>query len=136
MYGVVKYNNYRKEVTFKVIYVTDNLDEAKNIAFHQAKLEIPSDDDNIYKITSIEDTCPYVQSLNKSIIQYRVICVLEYKQKYKFEFSETTIYSVIEMPKKPIVEDIDLSLLCDDYHSYDYDSNDEDYEKQQRCDIL
>ena len=135
MYGVVKYNNYKKEVTVKVICATDDLEEAKKIAFHYAKLDIPNDE-NIYKITSIEDYSHYVTLLNKTIIQYRIICVSEYKKKYKFEFSETNIYSVIEMPKKTIVEDIDTSLLCDEYNPYDYDSNDEDYERQEQCNVL
>ena len=135
MYGVVKYNNYRKEVTFKVICATDDLEEAKKNAFHYAKLDIPNDE-NIYKITTIEDYYNYVVSLNKTIIQYRIICVSEYKKKYKFEFSETNVYSVIEMPKKTIVEDIDTSLFCDEYNPYDYDSNDEDYEGKEQCNVL
>jgi hypothetical protein len=128
MYAVIQYNNYRKEVNFKVNHLTNDLEEAKKVAFYHAKHNIPTDE-NIYKITSIEDSYCYVQSLNQTIIQYRVICVSKYKQKYKFEFSETDIYAVIEMQKKQIVEDIDTTLLCDDYLSYDYDSNDEDYEK-------
>ena len=128
MYAVIQYNNYRKEVNFKVNHLTNDLEEAKKVAFYHAKHNIPTDE-NIYKITSIEDSYCYVQSLNQTIIQYRVICVSKYKQKYKFEFSESDIYAVIEMQKKQIVEDIDTTLLCDDYLSYDYDSNDEDYEK-------
>ena len=142
MFSVVQYNDYRKEVDFKIHMVTNDIEEAKKIAFqHSVKLlqEVRKDDtdkDNQceYKITTNNESKNYVQCLNKIVMTYTVICVLQRKNKApKLEYAETSIYAVVELPREiNKTEDgngaIDSSLLCNDYYPAHYSSDDESEE--------
>ena len=140
MFAVVNYNDYRKEVDFKIHMVTNDIEEAKKIAFqHSVKLlqEVRKDDKDAdkdnqceYKITTNNESKNYVQCLNKIVMTYTVICVLQRKNKApKLEYAETSIYAVVELPRE-INEDgfIDSSLLCNDYYPAHYSSDDESEE--------
>lgn len=142
MFSVVQYNDYRKEVDFKIHMVTNDIEEAKKIAFqHSVKLlqEVRKDDTNKdnqceYKITTNNESKNYVQCLNKTIMTYTVICVLKRKNKApKLEYAETSIYAVVELPREINETDdengfIDSSLLCNDYYPAHYSSDDESEE--------
>ena len=140
MFSVVQYNDYRKEVDFKIHMVTNDFEEAKKIAFqHSVKLlqEVRKDDTNKdnqceYKITTNNESKNYVQCLNKIVMTYTVICVLQRKNKApKLEYAETSIYAVVELPREineTGVGVIDSSLLCNDYYPAHYSSDDESEE--------
>ena len=140
MFAVVNYNDYRKEVDFKIHMVTNDIEEAKKIAFqHSVKLlqEVRKDDtdkDNQceYKITTNNESKNYVQCLNKVVMTYTVICVLQRKNKApKLEYAETSIYAVVELPREINKDEngfIDSSLLCNDYYPAHYSSDDESEE--------
>ena len=142
MFAVVNYNDYRKEVDFKIHMVTNDIEEAKKIAFqHSVKLlqEVRKDDKDAdkdnqceYKITTNNESKNYVQCLNKIVMTYTVICVLQRKNKApKLEYAETSIYAVVELPReinKDGVGVIDSSLLCNDYYPAHYSSDDESEE--------
>ena len=144
MFAVVNYNDYRKEVDFKIHMVTNDIEEAKKIAFqHSVKLlqEVRKDNKDAdkdnqceYKITTNNESKNYVQCLNKIVMTYTVICVLQRKNKApKLEYAETSIYAVVELPREINETDdengvIDSSLLCNDYYPAHYSSDDESEE--------
>jgi len=144
MFAVVNYNDYRKEVDFKIHMVTNDIEEAKKIAFqHSSKLLKEMQKDNKdkdnqceYKITTNNESKNYVKCLNKIVMTYTVICVLKRKNKApKLEYAETSIYAVVELPRE-IKEtgdenrdgNIDSSLLCNDYYPEHYSSDDDSEE--------
>ncbi len=131
MYAVVQYNDYRKEQNFEVITTTDDVDYAKKVAFQYAKNSIPqissNEDNSFYKInTRVRNE--YLRPINKTIIAYRVINVKNYRKKVIINYSYTTIYAVIEVDKDlGNIEEIDTSLICDNYkHEDDEEDEDED----------
>jgi len=58
--------------------------------------------------------------INKTIISYKVIEVEKYKERFKIKSSFTKTYAVIELEKEiENIEEIDTSLICDNYYDYD-----------------
>ena len=139
MYAVVEYNDYRKEQSFEVITSTDDVDYAKKVAFNHAAIDmkkksIYGNDYNFRITTRVEDE--YLRPINKAIISYKVINLEKYKKGFKIESSFSTTYAVIELKNvlKDIHEqEIDTSLICDEYYDYDgdgYFSEDEDEDEE------
>jgi hypothetical protein len=132
MYAVVQYNDYRKEQHFEVITTTDDVDYAKKVAFQYAKNSIPqissNENNSFYKInTRVRNE--YLRPINKTIIAYRVINVKNYKKKVTIQYSFTNIYAVIELDKDlGNIEEIDTSLICDNYKHEDDEEDEEDDE--------
>jgi hypothetical protein len=122
MYAVVEYDDYRKEQSFEVISTTDDVDYAKKVAFHYAMNGIKNmskyANDCIYRITTrVEDE--YLRPINKTIISYKVIEVEKYKEKFKIKSSNSTTYAVIELEKEiENIQEIDKSLICDNYYDF------------------
>ena len=129
MYAVVEYNDFRKEQSFEVITTTDDVDYAKKVAFQYAMNDIKKissyTNDSLYRITTNVEN-EYLRPINKTIISYKVIEVEKYKKGFKIQSSFSNKYAVIEIKKEiENIEEIDTSLICDDY--YDYDDNNNDY---------
>ena len=105
MYAVVKYNDYRKELSFEVIIVSDDVEYAKKVAFQNVKKKLPKDtSDSIYKITTkIENE--YLQPINKIIIAYKIIEVEKYKIGFIIRTQYSSVYAVIEFKKN--IEEIE-----------------------------
>lgn len=126
MYAVVEYNDYRKEQSFEVILTTDDVEYAKKLAFQNAKKALPDDEWN-YKITSKFDNS-HLRPINRKVIAYKIICVEKCKKGYKLQSTYSGVYAVIELKKHAIqpVEDIDTSMICDNYYDYDYDEEEDE----------
>ena len=132
MYAVVRYNDYRKEQDFEIIATTTDVEYAKKIAFNKIKETMQNmpeckNDDELYKIETDIET-EYFQPINKEIISYRIIKVKEIisyriikvkkcKNKLKKIYHYTTKYAVVEIVvgNSENLEEIDTSLICDDY---------------------
>jgi hypothetical protein len=136
MYAVVKYEDYRKEQSFEVIITADDLDYVKKVAFQYAVNDIKKisgyANDSIYRITTKVEN-EYLRSINKTIISYKVIEVEKYKKRFKISSSFSSRYAVIEVKKDIDIEniqEIDTSILCDEYYNYDgegyYNEDDEE----------
>lgn len=128
MYAVVEYNDYHKDQCFEVIMTTDDIEYAKKAAFQRAKKNIPkARRSTCYKITTKITDNNYLRPTNKQIISYRIIDVGTYKNGFKIIGYDSNIYAVIEI--NPIVENIeqiDTSLICNDYYEYDDNNGDND----------
>lgn len=127
MYAVVRYNDYRKEQHFEIIGTTNDVEYGKIIAFNKIKENIQNmtkckNDDELYKIETDIET-EYFQPINKEIISYRIIKVKKCKNKFKKIYHYTTKYAVVEFAvgNSENLEEIDTSLICDDYVDYDDD---------------
>jgi len=123
MYAVAEYNDYRKEQSFEVIITTDDVDYAKKVAFKFAMNQIKNvsryANDCIYRITTRVEN-KYLGPINKTIISYKVIEVEKYKERFKIKSSFSTTYAVIEIEKEvENIQEIDTSLICDNYYVYD-----------------
>ena len=122
MYAVVRYNDYRKEQDFEIIATTTiDVEYAKKIAFNKIKENIQNmpeckNEDELYKIETDIET-EYFQPINKEIISYRIIKVKNCKNKLKKIYHYTTKYAVVEFAvgNSENLEEIDTSLICDDY---------------------
>jgi hypothetical protein len=125
MYAVVEYDDYRKEQSFEVITSTDDVDYAKKVAFNHASVDLKKKskygNNYIFRITTrVEDE--YLRPINKTIISYKIINLEKYKKGFKIESSFSTTYAVIEIEKEiENIQEIDTSLICDDYYDYDGD---------------
>ena len=135
MYAVVYFTDYRKDNRFEVVYTTEDLEYAKKSAFTIAKKELSrmrNTENSVFKITTkIEEyEYEYLHPLNKIIIAYKIIELVKYKKGLKIASSNTSVYSVIELDKAERTEkldEIESSLICDNYYSYDhYDSDSDD----------
>jgi AAA15 family ATPase/GTPase len=135
MYAVVYFTDYRKDNRFEVVYTTEDLEYAKKSAFTIAKKELSrmrNTENSVFKITTkIEEyEYEYLHPLNKIIIAYKIIELVKYKKGLKIASSNTSVYSVIELDKAERTEkldEIETSLICDNYYSYDhYDSDSDD----------
>jgi len=127
MYAVVRYNDYRKELHFEIIGTTNDVEYAKIIAFNKIKEHMQNmseckNDDELYKIATNIKT-EYFQPINKEIISYRIIKVKKCKNKFKKICHYTTKYAVVEFAvgNSENLEEVDTSLICDDYVDYDDD---------------
>jgi hypothetical protein len=131
MYAVVEYNDYRKEQSFEVITTTDDVDYAKKVAFQYAMNDIKKissyTNDSLYRITTNVEN-EHLRPINETIISYKVIEVEKYKKGFKIQSSFSTKYAVIEIKKEiENIQEIDTSVICDDYYDYDYEKEDDDY---------
>jgi hypothetical protein len=128
MYAVVNYSDYRKEQSFEVITTTSNVKYAEKVAFQCIKKRIPAHkDDCIYKITTKVKN-EHLRPINKTIVAYKLIEVSKHKKRFKIECTFAEVYAVIQLvAENEPVDDIDTSLICDNYyHSYDeYDDEDD-----------
>ena len=123
MYAVVEYDDYRKEQSFEVIDTTDDVDYAKKVAFQYATNQIKNAsryaNDFIYRITTRVEN-KYLRPINKTIISYKVIEVEKYKERFKIKSSFSTTYAVIEIEKEiENIQEIDTSLICNNYYDFD-----------------
>ena len=123
MYAVVEYNDFRKEQSFEVITTTDDVDYAKKVAFQYATNQIKNvsryANDFIYRITTRVEN-KYLRPINKTIISYKVIEVEKYKERFKIKSSFSTTYAVIEIEKEiENIQEIDPSLICNNYYDFD-----------------
>ena len=116
MYAVVEYNDYRKEQSFEVIATTEDVEYAKKVAFQNAKKNLPKDRfDSIYKITTkIENE--YLEPINKIVVAYKIVEVEKYKKGFIIRTPYSSVYAVLKLKKQDIeIEEIDMSLICDNY---------------------
>jgi len=142
MYAVVEYDDYRKEQSFTVIFATNNLEEAKVIAFKKAKQNLINYDlkepDFVYKLTTNVKT-DYFRPTNEIIISYRVVILSQQEKRLLLKSSSTNVVAVIKMNNNDNdqllqnndEDDYDL-FICDNYItdiaddvSYEDNSNDE-----------
>ena len=99
---------------------TSDIEYAKKKAFQNAKKKLPKDtSDYICKITS-KIVNEYLEPINKTIIAYKIIEMHKYENRFIIRDRDSTIYAVLELKKQEIgdieeIEEIDLSLICDDY---------------------
>ena len=132
MYGVIEYSDCRKEQGFEIILTTDDVEYAKKVAFQNVKKNLHKDtDDSIYKITTKMNN-EYLRPINKIIIAYKIINVEKYGKGFKIQHSFSTIYAVIELGKNEIeeIEEIDNSLICDNYFEDGGDEEEEEEEEE------
>jgi hypothetical protein len=62
----------------------------------------------------------YLRPINKTIISYKVIEVEKYKERFKIKSSFSTTYAVIEIEKEiENIQEIDTSLICNNYYDFD-----------------
>lgn len=129
MYAIVKYNDYLKEQHFEVIRTTDDVEYAKKFAFQLAKKLLSSYKDTccVYKIANKNENL-YLYPVNETIVAYNINKLIKYKNKFKLVTTFSTVYAVIKM--KPVsesadVEEIDTTLICDDYFEHDYEDEDD-----------
>ena len=136
MYAVVDFTDYRKDNRFEVVTFTEDLEYAKKIAFQSAKKTLSrqrNTEKTFYKITTkIQDyEYEYLHPLNKIIVAYKIIELVEYKKGFKIVSCNTNVHAVVELDKTEITEnlnEIDPSLVCDNYYCYDHndDYNDDE----------
>jgi hypothetical protein len=132
MYALVEYNDYRKEQSFELITTTNDVEYAKKIALqHIQKIISTYSDHSMYKITTtIENR--YLRPINKTIIAYKVIEVKKHKKGFKLESEYSNVYAVIEFNQIEIpqehIDEIDATLICDNYYDYDDEDDDDDDE--------
>lgn len=130
MFAIVEYNDYRKEQSFEVIMTTDNVEYAKKIAFqHMKKIMYTYPDFSMYKITTnIENH--HLRPVNKTIVAYRIINVEKYKKGFRMKASYSNVCAVIELKKiethQEYIDEIDSTLICNNYYDYDDTDDDED----------
>jgi hypothetical protein len=132
MYAVVDFTDYRKDNRFEVVGVTEDVEYAKKVAFQIAKKELSrqrNTEKTFYKITSkIEDyEYEYLHPINKIIVAYKIIELVKYKKGLKIVSSNTSVHAVAELNKTDIpenVDEIEETLICDNYYSYDHDDCD------------
>jgi len=134
MYAAVYFTDYRKENRFEVLDTTEDLEYAKKLAFQFAKKELSrmrNTEKSVFKITTKteEYEYEYLHPLNKIIIAYKIIELVKYKKGLKIVSSNTSVYAVIELDKTDVTENLDEiepSLICDSYYSYDHCNSDSD----------
>jgi len=132
MYAVVYFTDYRKDNRFEVVTCAEDVEYAKKVAFQIAKKEVSrqrNTEKTFYKITSkIEDyEYEYLHPLNKIIVAYKIIELVKYKEGLKIVSSNTSVYSVVELDETYMTENVDEieeTLICDNYYSYDHDDCD------------
>jgi hypothetical protein len=132
MYAIVDFTDYRKDNRFEVVGVTEDVEYAKKVAFQIAKKELSrqrNTEKTFYKITrKIEDyEYEYLHPINKIIVAYKIIELVKYKEGLKIVSSNTSVHAVVELDKRYMTENVDEieeTLICDNYYSYDHDDCD------------
>lgn len=135
MYAAVKFSDYRKEQSFEVIASTDDLEHAKKVAFQNAKKELSrgkNTENYIHKITSNIEECTYLNPENEVIVFYRVIGLDKINKGFKLAYYSSNVYAVVEMKPIDEGEEIDSSLMCDEYYPYHFEESDEERVKIQK----
>ena len=133
MYAVVDFTDYRKDNRFEVVEFTEDVEYAKKVAFQIAKQELSrmrNTENSVFKITTKIEEYEYLYPLNKIIVAYKIIELVNYKKGLKIVSCNTGVHAVIELNKTDMTEkldEIDPSLVCDNYYSYNHndDYNDE-----------
>ena len=97
------------------------------------KIPTYKEDDSIYKITTNKEN-EYLRPVNKKIISYSIICVEKYKKRFKMLYYYSNVYAVIELQKDAVkidenIEEIDTSIICDNYYDEYYEEYEENEEK-------
>ena len=114
---------------------TDDLEHAKRVAFQSAKEDLSKEkntENSIKKITSkINLEYEYLYPINKVIIAYRIIKLVKHKKKFKIEYCFDKVYAVVEMKPIDKVEEIESSLICDDFYTSDDEESDEGSDNDQ-----
>ena len=134
MYAVVDFTDYRKDNRFEVVGVTKDVEYAKKVAFQNAKKKLSrqrNTEKTFYKITSkIADyEYEYLHPTNKIIVAYKIIELVKYKEGFKIVSCNTSVHAVVELDKTYMTENVDEieeTLICDNYYSYNY--HDDDYD--------
>jgi len=134
MYAIVDFTDYRKDNRFEVVGVTEDVEYAKKVAFQNAKKKLSrqrNTEKTFYKITSkIADyEYEYLHPTNKIIVAYKIIELVKYKEGLKIVSSNTSVHAVVELDKTYMTENVDEieeTLICDNYYSYNY--HDDDYD--------
>ena len=133
MYAIVDFTDIRNEQSFNVVETTQDVEYAKKLAFHLAKKELSKEKNTekyFYKITTTKDyEYEYLYPLNKIIIAYKIIELIKYKNGFTISSCNANIYAVIELKQREAIQDIDeidVSLICDNYYSYDGCDDDDD----------
>ena len=133
-YAVVEYNDDRKEQSFNIKMVTEDVELAKKVAFNNAKKNIPARDKGNHKITSKFEAERYLMPNNKIIIEYTIISGREVKNKFKVSCTYSNIHAVVELKQNALTQeqvgDIDLNLLCNNYIGSDCEFDEEDDEEE------
>ena len=137
MYAVVEYNNCRKEQDFEIKMVTYDLDYAKKVAFQNAKKDLSHllpklNTSSMFKITTNNNEEYYLQPLNNVIIEYKIIEVKKTKNRFQLLRAFSTMYSVVQIEKeekKDQLEEIDETMICNDYLSCSYEEEEEEEEE-------
>ena len=132
MYAVVDFTDYRKDNRFEVLGVTEDVEYAKKVAFQNANKELSrqrNTEKTFYKITrKIEDyEYEYLHPINKIIVAYKIIELVKYKEGLKIVSSNTSVHALVELDKRYMTENVDEieeTLICDNYYSYDHDDCD------------
>ena len=136
MYAV-EYNDDRKEQSFNVKMVTEDVELAKKVAFNNAKKDIDMyGGKDSHRITSNFEPERYLMPSNKIIIEYTLISGSAIMNKFKVNYTYSNIHAVVELKPNGLaqeqVEGIDLSLLCNNYIGsnceFDEEDEEEDYE--------
>ena len=139
MYAVVEYNNCRKEQDFEIKMVTYDLDYAKKVAFQNAKKDLSHllpklNTSSMFKITTNNNEEYYLQPLNNVIIEYKIIEVKKTKNRFQLLRAFSTMYSVVQIEKeekKDQLEEIDETMICNDYLSCSYEEEEEEEEEEE-----
>lgn len=135
MYAVVNFTDRRKGQNLEVRVATDDLEHAKKVAFQSAKEDLSKEkntENSIKKLTSkINLEYEYLYPINKVIIAYRIIKLVKHKKKFKIEYCFDKVYAVVEMKPIDKVEEIESSLICDDFYTSDDEESDEGSDNDQ-----
>lgn len=135
MYAFVCYNNYRKENTFKIEYISADLEEAKRAAAVAAKKEIPRFQESCkYYVDASAASAGQVKintrvrehnifPANTIIVEYNLVfvsvnvdeCDEDCPPEYEIQCEDCMVYSVVKLPPAADVgqDMIDESLLID-----------------------
>lgn len=124
MFAFVLYNNYRKENTFEIKYISPDVTKVKRAAFHAAKSDIPSfektseyykEKEGNYGIkinTRVREH--NVLPKNQIIVEYNLVFVKVYGNEsedeevdYEIVLQDSMVYAVIELSPNPETEDFD-----------------------------
>ena len=87
-----------------------------------------------HKITSNFEPERYLMPSNKIIIEYTMISGSEVMDNFKVNYTYSDIHAVVELEQNALtleqVEDIDLSVLCNNYIGSDCEFDEEEDEEE------
>jgi phosphoribosylanthranilate isomerase len=88
----------------------------------------------MFKITTNTNEEYYLQPLNNVIIEYNIIEVKKTKKRFQLLTAFSRMYSVVQFEKeekKDVIEEIDETMICNDYLSSSYEEEEEEEEEQE-----